>query len=82
MLRTAVTADIESIIDIHSSAFSYTDNCKLLQERRDILNADLSGWLVYEPDGKMVGCLRIRPDRIRIGNGILLKGEVGEVAVH
>jgi|GEM_PF-3764289 len=82
MLRTAVTADIESIIDIHSSAFAYTDNRKLLQERRDILNADLSGWLVYEPEGKMVGCLRIRPDRIRIGNGILLKGEVGDVAVH
>ena len=78
MLRTAVSNDIENIIDIHSSAFSYEDDSSKIQKLRNTLESDLAGWLVYESGEDVVGCLRIRSDRIRIGCGVLLKGEVGK----
>ncbi len=82
MLRPAQGTDIEEMIRVQSAAFKYETNEERCRHLREELSHDLNGWLVMPGEGRLIGTLFVRNHRLRIGKAVILKGDVGEVAIH
>ena len=81
MIRLVEPEDIDAVVRLQASAFNFpVDGSKADQVRRNIEH-DRGEWLVFTLDGQPVGSLHVRRDQMRMGKSILLKGDVGDVAV-
>jgi predicted N-acetyltransferase YhbS len=82
MLRPAKKTDIEEMIRVQSAAFKYETNEDRRRHLREELLHSLDGWLVMPGEGRLIGVVLVRNHRMRIGKSVILKGDVGEVAIH
>ncbi len=80
-IRPAKEADCGALLAVLADAFRLTPGGAAWESKRSALQANPAEWLVLEESGRIVGGLRIRRDRLRMGEGTILKGDVGEVCV-
>jgi len=83
MIRAAVRGDMETIVRIQAGAFQkhYEEDASRLDRLRENLSRKLAGWLMFEKDGKTIGCAHVLPQTLRIGKAKIVKGDLGYVAI-
>ena len=79
--RDALPADKEAVLAVVSAAFGIPHGSERWHHLEQDFSAPNRNWRVSEENGNVTGALCVTSSRLRVGDGYLLKGDVGEVAV-
>ena len=81
VFRKGVEADKHAVMSVVAAAFRVPTGSDRWYHLAEGFTARGRTWRVAERDGELVAALRVSRDVLRVGEGHVVKGDVGEVAV-
>ncbi len=81
MLRRAVSADADALAALQAGAFGFREHAERIAGVREEIAAHPESWVVLEAGAGPLATAHVLPQRLRVGSAVLLKADVGGVAV-
>lgn len=79
--RDASPEDADAVVAIVAAAFGFDAGSDRWRHVEEAYHSPTHHWRLGERDGRVVAALYVARSRLRVGQGYLVKGDVGDVAV-
>jgi len=80
--RVACAEDVETIFEIIDAAFKLAERPEKRSAARRMAESGFPNFLLLEDEGRAVGAVHIAQHHLQIGRAVILKGDVGHVAIR